>query len=305
MARGEAPMSAATQRAYRADWAHFAAWCLGRGREPIPAAPETVAAYLQSMRRSRAPSTVRRRLAALGCMHRFNGAEWDPGHPLIRAALQEPRRGTRRGVRHAAAIGLEQLRRLVSGCEDGPAGRRDRAMLLLAYAGALRRSELVALHVEDAEPTPTGLRLRLRGAAPAAGEGAAGEGAGEAEGVTLEIPRGADPATCPVRALEGWRAVLVHRAGPLFRRVTAGGRVGRDALWPDAVRRILLRRAAQAGLSDVEGLTAHGLRAGFLAEAHRRGEPEELIMRHSRHRDRRTLRGYGPDGAGTAVGEGR
>lgn len=301
------PMSPATQRAYRADWAHYATWCAGTGHEPIPAAPATVAAYLASMARSHAPSTIRRRLAALGRMHRFNALPWHPGDPAIHAALEGVRRPGR-PVRRAAAIGTGAMRRLVSACEDGPAGRRDRAMLLLAFAGALRRSELVALHADDVTATAEGLRLRLRagpdldagnrdpGNRDPGGRDTKEQGA-EERGAEAEVmvARGSDAATCPVRALEAWRAVLVHRSGPLFRRVTAGGRVGRDALWPDAVRRIVLRRAAQAGLAaaGLARLTAHGLRAGAIAEAFEAGACDEDVMRRSRHRDRKTLRGYG------------
>ncbi len=284
--RGQAAMSPATQRAYRADWAHYAAWCAMAGHAAIPATPETVAAYLASMAASHAPSTIRRRLAALGRMHRFNGLAWSPGAAPIRAALGGVR-GAGRESRPSAALAPAQLRRLVETCEDGPAGRRDRAMLLLGFGAALRRSELVALHVDDVVATPAGLVLRLQGA-------------------EVAVARAADPAACPARALEAWREVLVHRAGPLFRRVTAGGRVGRDALCADAVRRIVLRRAALAGLAGAKGrgvarLTAHGLRAGGIVAAYAAGADEAAVMRRSRHRDLRTLRGY--DRGGPATGE--
>lgn len=277
-------MAPATLRAYRADWRHYAAWCEAAGLVPLPAAPATVGAYLASLAETHAPTTLRRRLAAIGQMHRYNGLGWNPGHLEIRATLKGVLAEHGRPLRQAAAIRLAELRRLVETCDDGPAGRRDRALLLLGFAGALRRAELVALDVADVVPTPEGLRLRIRRSKTDQ----------ERAGAEIGIPRGRHPATCPVRAVEAWRAALVHRSGPLFRRISKAGRIGHDRLWPDAVRFLLLRRARLAGLrtEGPEGLTAHGLRAGFITEAYDRGIRDEDIMRHSRHRDLRTMRGY-------------
>ena len=114
------------------------------------------------------------------------------------------------------------------------------------------------------------------------------------EGAEIGLPRGSHPDTCPLRAFEAWQAVAQRPAGPLFRRIAAGGTIGAAALHPDAVRRILARRAAMAGL-ELEGfgrLSAHALRVGFITEAYRNGVRDEEIMRHTRHKDRRAMRGY-------------
>jgi integrase len=277
-------MAASTLRAYRADWAHFASWCASAGLAPIPAAPTTVAGYLASLAESHAPTTLRRRLAALAKMHRFNNLPWPAGHAVIRATLRGLLRRHGRPVEKAAAIGLSAIQKLVATCGDSPAGQRDRALLLIGFAGALRRSELVALRLDDVSFTATGLSIRIRRSkTDATGEGA-----------EIGLPGGQHAATCPVRAFETWWRTLGHRSGPVFRRISPGGRIGRDVLAPDAVRRILLRRAAQADL-PVQGrdrLTAHGLRAGCITEAYDRGVRDEDIMRHSRHRDLKTMRGY-------------
>ena len=277
-------MAPATLRAYRADWTHFTQWCASVGLSPIPAAPTTLAAYLASQAESHAPTTIRRRLAAISQMHRFNHLPFSASHAVIRTTWKGLLRRHGRPVDKAAAIGLPTIRQLVATCNDSPAGHRDRALLLIGFAGAFRRAELVALQLDDVSHTATGLRLRIRrGKTDATGEGA-----------EIGLPRGAHAATCPVRALEIWCRTLGQRSGPLFRKISTGGRIGRDALAPDAVRRILLRRAAQADL-PVEGqdrLTAHGLRAGFITEAYDKGVRDEDIMRHSRHRDLKTMRGY-------------
>jgi integrase len=274
----------ATLRAYRADWAHFATWCAETGFAPVPAAPAIVGAYLASLADSHAPSTIRRRLAALGKMHRFNDLPWNPAHRDIQGPLQGALRTSGRPARKAAALSLVQLRQLLATCDSSARGRRDRALLLFGFTGALRRSELVSLHVEDVAIIAGGLRLRIiRGKTDQTGQGA-----------EIGLPRGRHAETCPVRAFEAWQAVAKRKAGPLFRRISTGGGIGGAALHPDAVRRILAYRVALAGIAaeTFDRLSAHALRAGFITAAYDTGVRDEDIMRHTRHRDLRTMRGY-------------
>jgi len=274
----------ATLRAYKADWTHYAAWCAEHGFVPVPAAPATVGAYLASLADSHAPSTIRRRLAALGKMHRFNDLPWNTAHRDIQGPLQGLLRTHGRPVQKAAALTLAMLRQLLATCDRSARGRRDRALLLIGFAGALRRSELVALQIEDVAVTASGLRLRIaRGKTDPAGQGA-----------EVGLPRGRHAETCPMRALDDWQAVARRKAGPVFRRISAADRIGEAALHPDAVRRILAYRAGLAGLQaeGFERLSAHALRVGFISEAYAQGVRDEDIMRHTRHRDLRTMRGY-------------
>jgi integrase len=274
----------ATLRAYKADWTHYAAWCATMGFSPVPAEPKTVGAYLGSLAKSHAPTTVRRRLSAIGKMHRFNDLPWNPAHRDIQGPLQGLLRTEGRPVHKAAALSLAMLRQLVATCDASASGRRDRLLLLFGFAGALRRSELVALQVEDVARVAGGLRLRIRRAkTDQAGQGA-----------EIGLPRGKFAETCPVLAFEAWQAVAKRRAGPLFRRISAAGNIGEAALHPDAVRRILARRCRMAGLAPegFDRLSAHALRVGFITEAYGKGVRDEDIMRHTRHRDLRTMRGY-------------
>lgn len=232
------PASApATARAYRADWAHFAAWCAETGRQAAPATPDTLAAYLASMATTHAPSTMRRRLAAIARVHRFNDLPWTPvplapvSHPAAQPRLEM-----------SPAI-FEQL---LETCDQSPRGRRDRALLLFARAGGLRRAELVGLRVEGVEETAEGLRLTL----PRAGGG---------EGRAVDLGRGQQAASCPVAAFHAWQAVARRSGGPLFRPISKSGRVGAPALNADAVRRILAYRLALAG--DETSFSPDALRA--------------------------------------------
>jgi integrase len=180
-------------------------------------------------------------------------------------------------------------------------GRRDRALLLFGFVGALRRSELVALRVEDVAIVGGG-----------AGQGSAGRASGIASGGGLQLriirgktdqagqgaeiglPRGRHVETCPLRAFEAWQAVAQRKAGPLFRKISTGDGIGDTALHPDAVRLILAHRVRMAGLTldGFDRLSAHALRVGFITEAYDKGVRDEDIMRHTRHRDLRTMRGY-------------
>ena len=274
----------ATLRAYKADWTHYAAWCAAHGFVPVPAAPTTVGAYLASLATTHAPTTIRRRLSALGKMHRFNDLPWNPAHRDIQGPLQGVLRTHGRPVRKAAALTLPMLRQLLATCDPSARGRRDRALLLFGFVGALRRSELVALHVEDVAVVAGGLRVRIRrGKTDPTGQGA-----------EIGLPRGRFVETCPVRAFEAWQAVARRKAGPLFRKISTGNGIGETALHPDAVRHILTHRVQMAGLT-VDGfdrLSAHALRVGFITAAYDKGVRDEDIMRHTRHRDLRTMRGY-------------
>ena len=273
----------ATLRAYRSDWAHYAAWCAAMGFVPVPAEPSVVGAYLASLT-GLAPTTIRRRLAALAKMHRFNDLPWNPAHRDIRGPLEGLLRTQGRPVSKAAPLTLDILRPLLATCDVSARGRRDRALLLFGFAGALRRSELVALQVEDVVEVAGGLRLRIRrGKTDQSGQGA-----------EIGLPRGRHVETCPLRAFHDWQAVARRRAGPLFRRISTGDRIGDAALHPDAVRRILAHRIGLAGIETAgfERLSAHSLRGGFITEAYGKGVRDEDIMRHTRHRDLRTMRGY-------------
>src|ERR1700761_5583446 len=98
--------AAATLRAYKADWTHFAQWCAAHGFVPVPAAPATIGAYLASLATSHAPSSIRRRLSALGKMHRFNDLPWNPGHRDIQGPLQGLLRSHGRPARPGAALSV-------------------------------------------------------------------------------------------------------------------------------------------------------------------------------------------------------
>ena len=124
-ALGRKAAAPATLRAYKADWTHYAAWCAVHGFVPVPALPATVGAYLASLAQTHAPATVRRRLAAIGKMHRYNDLPWNAGHRDIAGPLGGLLRERGRPARKAAALTLAMLRQLVATCDGSNRGRRD------------------------------------------------------------------------------------------------------------------------------------------------------------------------------------
>ena len=183
-----------------------------------------------------------------------------------------------------AALTTAEIRKLFRACGADLAGDRDRALFLLGFAGALRRSELVGLDLAHVTWTDGGLKLLIeRSKTDKRGDGA-----------EIAIPYGRSEDSCPVAALQAWLTAAQINAGPLFRKVNRGGAVETARLGADAVRQILLKRAAKAGLKGTlaEPVSPHGLRAGFVTTAYRNGVPDEEIMGHTRHRSLTTMRSY-------------
>ena len=288
LARSQVYQSAAdapaTLRAYRTDVENFRAWCLAHGFDPMPASPETVGAYLAAAGQGYAGPTLRRRVAAIARAHRIAGHPLDTRHPAIRETLRGIARAHGEPPRRAAALTTTEVKRLVRACGVDLAGLRDRALFLVGFAAALRRSELVALDVEHLAWTDEGMRLLVgRSKTDQAGRGA-----------EIGVPRGHSEETCPVGALQAWLAAAEIDRGPIFRRVTRWNTPGSQRLHPDAVRQILIKRANQARVKGTlwEPVTSHGLRAGFITTAYKNHVPDEEIMGHSRHRSLTTMRSY-------------
>ena len=270
-----------TRDAYRYQWARFEAWCDERGFAVCPARPTTLALYLTAWANEGASvATLAQALAAISEAHGV------AGHPSPRKApeVREVWKGIRRllGVapRRVEPMVVERLRELVAVLEDTRIGRRNRALLTMGFAGALRRSELVALDVEDLRFTAEGIEALIR-RSKTDQEGA---------GATVGIPFGSDPATCPVRAIRAWLEDAMHGQGALFRSVSRHGKVG-ERLGGRDVARIIKRTALRAGLDPAE-LAGHSLRSGLATSAAKAGKNDRAIMRQGRWRSRAMVDRY-------------
>jgi integrase len=276
-------LAANTRRAYAVDWRAFVAWCAAGGVPPLPASPVVVAGHLASLAKSLGRSGLRRRLAAIAHEHRRAGHPWESRHPAITATLRGILATHGKTARPAAALTSAEVKKLLDACGGDLRGLRDRALFLAGLAGALRRSELVALDREDLRFTGEGLTIRI----------ARSKGDQEREGATIGIPRGLNPLTCPVRAMERWLRRARIEYGAVFRRISAGGAL-EGRLTDNGVWKIVRRRATLAKLTvdEAERLSPHGLRAGFIVEAYLKGALDEQVMRHARQRSVGTTQGY-------------
>ncbi len=269
-----------TRRAYRAGWAAWAAYCDRMKWVPLPAQPAHVGAFLRSMGGECRTATILIRLAAIAKMHRYEGHVFDRKHPAISEVMRAVEREFGEPQRQVKAICTPEITELVGTCDASPGGVRDRALILLGFAGALRRSELVAIRAEHITIDDDGIRLLIPRS----------KGDQRGRGETIGIPRGANPDTCPVRALQTWLALLGAERGPVFRRLSKGGRImGAKPLSGEAVSMILNKRGDKIGM---ERMSAHGLRAGFVTVAYRAGARDDDIMAHTRHADTKTMRRY-------------
>ncbi len=272
-----------TRRGYQSDWRTFEAWCERCDVASLPAAPETVALYLGVRAEGgAAPATIRRALAAIAKAHRV------AGHPSPRTS--EPVRAVLRGIgrTHGTAqtgvdpVCVDELRAMVEGLDVAKlGGLRDRAVLVLGFAGAFRRSELVALEVADLTFCDDGLTVCIRRSKVDQ------EGAGELVG----LPYGSNAATCPVRTVQRWLETAQIADGTVFRGVDRHGNVSPRAMTGRSVALIVKRAAKRAGL-DPDCYSGHSLRAGLATTAARAGKSERTIMRQGRWRSVTTARRY-------------
>lgn len=273
----------ATLRAYRADWRHFENWCQAQGFLALPAAPETIAFYLGDFGGLQAAATLTRRLTSINKVHRAAG---HPAPALMQhLAVGETLKGIRRthGTEQHPKQPLftAELRAIVDRLPATLIGIRDRALLLVGFAGAFRRSELVNVRFEDVTETEEGLLIRVRRSKTDQ----------EGKGREVAIPYGSSPDTCPVRAWRTWMEAARLTAGPLFRRVDRHGHVNGRGLHRDSVAGIVKRAVNGAGL-DPHLYAGHSLRAGLCTQAYVNGARELDIMRQTGHKSLETVRKY-------------
>ena len=250
----QAGIASATKRAYRADLAHFRAW-----GATIPATEALVAAYLADHAALLKVSTLTRRLATVSIAHDARDLPNPVRSPLVRATMRGIRREHGAAQRQARPLLREDLFVVLAAMGDRPKDLRDKALLLIGFAGGLRRSELIAVTCNDLERVQQGVILAIRRSKTDQ----------EGLGRKIGIPFGRT-IHCPVRAVENWLSAAAIVNGPVFRPVDRHGRVSASRLSGEAVSLILRERMAAAGF-DTTGYSGHSLRAGFATSANSGG----------------------------------
>jgi integrase len=269
-----------TRRAYRSDWSGFERWCVHMGRASLPASSETLQLYLTFLATSgRKTSTIRRARIAIGLAHAYAQLPRPDRDPNVRAL--ERGIGRVHGAHEEGADPLlkDDVARLARSFERTPRGVRDKAIVLLGFAGAFRAGKLVGLNVEHVTFTSDGLKIFL----------ARSKEDPFGRGVTVHIARGSSEQTCPVDALRRWIERVGRPTGPLF-RVVHGACIEPRRLHPRVVTRAVQRGARRAGLKG--DYSAHSLRSGLATSAYAQGAGEREIQEHGRWKDRRSLDRY-------------
>ena len=295
-----------TRRAYRSAWRQYEAWCHSLGREPLAADPDTIAMYVvRCADQGYAVSSIRVHLAAIRTAHLLAGRALDLRHPRLAMVIEGVTRSKGVRPRRQAAPAVPGVLRLMLAARDTPLGSRaasaaivarERAMLLLGFGAALRRSELVALTLGDVETVPgRGLKLLVRRSKTDQ----------QGQGHDIAVWANPDePGVCPLAALETWLAhrrtaadldwtatPTVRAERPLFCAVTKTARVTGQALSDKAVARLVKQAACDAGL-DPDRYSGHSLRAGLATAAGDAGAGLAELMRQTRHRSTEVALGY-------------
>jgi len=302
----EAASSANTRKAYASDWRHFSAWCRRSGLTPLPPHPQTVGLYITACAsgaaergmKANSVSTIERRLSSLSWNYAQRGLTLDRKDRHIATVLSGIRKTHARPPVQKEAVLAEDIIAMIETLDRGTLrGLRDRAMLLVGYAGGLRRSEIVGLDVK-ADQTEDG-----RGWIEILDKGMLVTLRGKTGWREVEVGRGSTDATCPVAAVETWIKFARLANGPLFRRVTGQGKaVGSERLNDKEVARLVKRAAMAAGvrgdLSEIARagkFSGHSLRAGLASSAEideryvqkQLGHASaEMTRRYQRRRDR-------------------
>ncbi|MEC5292105.1 MULTISPECIES: site-specific integrase [unclassified Aurantimonas] len=259
-------LSANSKRAYQSDLDHFIAW-----GGMIPASAEMIAAYLATHADVLTPATLTRRLASLSKAHALKRVSSPTTDALVKATLRGIRRRNGSAQRQAKPLLRDDLFAVLGAMGDRPKDIRDRALLLIGFAGGFRRSELVGLDVTDVEMVRQGLVVTLRRSKT--------DQAGA--GRKIGIPHGRTR-WCPVTALEAWLSASGIEAGPIFRGMTRHGCIRDQRLTGEAVSIIVKERLAAAGF-DHEGYSGHSLRAGFATSAAQAGASSWKIRQQTGH----------------------
>ena len=271
-----------TSRVYSRDWQGFVYWCEEHALSSLPSSADTIVCYFTSLAmKGFRVTTIRRHSAAIAAAHKESGYPTPTIHPAIRELLKGMTRKIGSPPNPVDALLSEDIKKIVQALPNTLIGLRDKALILLGFAGAFRRSEVVGLDFDDVTYRDEGMVVLLRRSKTDQ----------RGEGRWVGIPNGKNPDTCPVIALRNWLEISGISSGAIFRGLDRHGNMVSERLSCRSVGEVIKRAARAAGLDPVR-YSGHSLRSGHCTQAARSGVAEHIIMQQTGHKCRDTLKRY-------------
>ncbi len=272
-----------TLKSYSSDWSDFSDWCGYHGVSDLPASPETIVNYINDLADDAKANTVSRRITAISENHIAAGCGKD--NPTkdgrVRAAMPAIRREKGTFQHGKAPVLMETLYLLADCFGEDIVSLRDKALILLGFAGAFRRSELVRIQIEELSFSPQGMTVFVPHA----------KGDQLGHGATIAIPYAPDEEICAVRAVEQWILAAQIQYGPLFRGFKRNLEVRPEQLNDKSVALIVKKYAEMAGFNPND-FAGHSLRRGFATSAAQNDIDALTIMRQTRHKSEKMVHRY-------------
>jgi integrase len=263
-----------TRLAYATDLVTFEAYCLTHRLTPYPAEVTTLAGYVAHLANlPRKLATITRHLAAIQKKHQMLGLSSAVGSPSLDVVLKGVARVVGKRQKQAPAFSVADLKNAIKALDlETAAGIRDRALLLIGFAGAFRRSELVALDLEQIELTDAALVLHMARSKT--------NQTGEVEDKAVFYA--GNPLFCPVRAFQDWHRLLGRTSGPVFVSLVRGKKAGEAVPTTKRLSDVRVNRLVKLHLG--EKYSAHSLRASFITTAKLNGQSNEFIKNQTKQK---------------------
>ena len=261
-----------TLRAYKADYKNFASFCIKNGFKPMPSEPKIISLYLTFLSKSSKFSTLKRRLASISVIHRLSGHYIDTKHPMITENLLGIKRIKGSYQKAKKPILINDLKQIINAIDKDKNEKnrfKNRALILIGFAGGFRRSELVAILYEDVDFVPEGVKIFVKRSKT--------EQSGE--GMTKGIPYFSNPDYCPVISLKNWIEKSEIKSGKIF------------DMSDKSVALTVKKYTAIVGL-DSGKYSGHSLRSGFATSVAELGAEERSIMAMTGHKTTQMVRRY-------------
>jgi len=265
-----------TLRAYKADYKDFASFCIKNGFKPLPSEPKIITLYLTHLSKSSKFSTLKRRLASISVIHKLSGHYIDVKHPMITENLMGIKRILGSHQKAKKPILINELKLIINVINKEKEERKrlkNRALILLGFAGGFRRSELVSIGCDDVEFVKEGVKIFVKKSKTDQ----------SGEGMIKGIPHFDNKDFCPVIALKKWLEQSKIKNGKIFPISDKG------------VALIIKKYAEWAGL-DSSKYAGHSLRSGFATSAAESGAEERNIMAMTGHKTTQMVRRYIQEG---------